>query len=358
MPTHFRKAPYALRSQLCPSHLSLALPPRRHSASRHTLSFICVAQQADYVTPPAGNEADLELWEVLDLATEAELVALHNILYGRSPLSPILKSLMADNEPAVPLRGRAALMHRIEARFRFLAATAGALLKGRRPSYRESLLQVRDRLSIKCPSGLTTPELEAEIYMHLLQHHSPSVEGLVEEIESAADEADSKPVQSAMQVLKQPVLWGARGRKWVNTVAAPMLVAGAEWLPSLAKLGGVAAFGRARPAVLRSLAAKLAVQVHRCDAALRVLYRQGALGARGALQSRMQLQAAQEGVGVAAARYGTARGALAMLGPLMWAWLAADLTLLALGTDYGRLVRAIVALAQVRLLRTHGFVSP
>lgn len=43
--------------------------------------------------------------------------------------------------------------------------------------------------------------------MHLLQHHSPSVEGLVEEIESAADEADSKPVQSAVQVLKQPVLW-------------------------------------------------------------------------------------------------------------------------------------------------------
>lgn len=65
---------------------------------------------------------------------------------------------------------------------------------------------------------------------------------------------------------------------------------GAEWLPSLAKLGGVAAFGRARPAVLRSLAAKLAVQVHRCDAALRVLYRQGALGARGALPSRLQLQ--------------------------------------------------------------------
>ena len=70
------------------------------------------------------------------------------------------------------------------------------------------------------------------------------------------------------------------------------------------------------------------------------------------------MQAAQEGVGIAAARYGTAKGVLAMLGPLMWAWLAADLTLLALGTDYGRLVRAIVALAQVRLLRTHGFVTP
>ena len=38
-----------------------------------------------------------------------------------------------------------------------MQATAGALLKGRRPSYRESLLQVRDRLDINCPSGLPTP---------------------------------------------------------------------------------------------------------------------------------------------------------------------------------------------------------
>ena len=68
-------------------------------------------------------------------------------------------------------------------------------------------------------------------------------------------------------------------------------------------------------------------------------------------------QVAQEGVGIAAARLGAARGVMSLLGPLMWAWLAADLAVLALGTDYGRLVRAIVALAQVRLLRTHGFVS-
>jgi uncharacterized protein YaaW (UPF0174 family) len=47
-----------------------------------------------------------------------------------------------------------------------------------------------------------------------------------------------------------------------------------------------------------------------------------------------------------------------MLGPLMWACLGADLALKALGTDYGRLVRAIFALCQIRLLRTHGFVNP
>lgn len=41
---------------------------------------------------------------------------------GVSPLSPVLKSLLADNEPAAVLhRGRESLMRRIESRFRFLA---------------------------------------------------------------------------------------------------------------------------------------------------------------------------------------------------------------------------------------------
>jgi hypothetical protein len=47
---------------------------------------------------------------------------------GSSPLSPFVKSLVADNEPAaVSLRGRGALMHRLETRFRFLAVSARAV---------------------------------------------------------------------------------------------------------------------------------------------------------------------------------------------------------------------------------------
>ena len=48
----------------------------------------------------------------------------------------------------------------------------------------------------------------------------------------------------------------------------------------------------------------------------------------------------------AAARYGAARSALGLLGPLAWAWLGADLALRAFGTDYCRVVRAVFALAQ------------
>lgn len=69
-------------------------------------------------------------------------------------------------------------------------------------------------------------------------------------------------------------------------------------------------------------------------------------------------QAASQNLTVAAARYSAVRGALGMLGPLMWAWLGADLAFKALGTDYARLVRAIFALCQIRLLRTRGFINP
>ena len=47
-----------------------------------------------------------------------------DIYAGGSLLSPLVKSLVADNEPpAVGLRGRTTLMHRIENRFRFLAVS-------------------------------------------------------------------------------------------------------------------------------------------------------------------------------------------------------------------------------------------
>lgn len=62
---------------------------------------------------------------------------------------------------------------------------------------------------------------------------------------------------------------------------------------------------------------------------------------------------AQRSVATAAARYGAARSALGLLGPLTWAWLGADLVMRALGTDYCRVVRAVFALAQVRSPAAH-----
>ena len=93
---------------------------------------------------PGPQDVDQELWGVLDMASDEELEALHRILYGaalltpynslsldghsinrqtgRSPLSPLIKSIVGESDPpAINLRGRQSVMQRIESRFRFLA---------------------------------------------------------------------------------------------------------------------------------------------------------------------------------------------------------------------------------------------
>lgn len=44
--------------------------------------------------------------------------------------------------------------------------------RGWRPSYRNVLLDVRKKLGIPCSSKLPTGDLEAEIFLHLLQEYS------------------------------------------------------------------------------------------------------------------------------------------------------------------------------------------
>lgn len=58
-------------------------------------------------------------------------------------------------------------------------------------------------------------------------------------------------------------------------------------------------------------------------------------------------QAAQKGLTAATARYSAVQGALSFIGPVMWGWLAVDVALKAIGTDYGRVIRAVFILAQV-----------
>ena len=58
----------------------------------------------------------------------------------------MVKSLVVEKEPALlDQRGRVSVMHKVEARFRFLAADPRTLLSGKRPGYRETLLAIRDR---------------------------------------------------------------------------------------------------------------------------------------------------------------------------------------------------------------------
>ena len=58
----------------------------------------------------------------------------------------MVKSLVIEKEPALlDQRGRLSVMHKVESRFRFLAADPTTLMRGKRPGYRETLLAIRDK---------------------------------------------------------------------------------------------------------------------------------------------------------------------------------------------------------------------
>ncbi|KAF3438322.1 hypothetical protein FNV43_RR21084 [Rhamnella rubrinervis] len=59
----------------------------------------------------------------------------------------------------------------------------------------------------------------------------------------------------------------------------------------------------------------------------------------------------------AASRYLGVRSMMALLGPVLWGTLLADVVIQMLGTDYARILRAIYAFAQIRIIRTYKLPS-
>ncbi len=43
------------------------------------------------------------------------------------------------------------------------------VLRGKRPSYRDALLMLRDRLQVTCGSTIPTPDLETEVFLAIVQ---------------------------------------------------------------------------------------------------------------------------------------------------------------------------------------------
>ncbi|MCO5555647.1 hypothetical protein L7F22_009192 [Adiantum nelumboides] len=119
---------------------------------------------------------DRDLRVVLDLASDAELHDLANILYGQSLLSPLLKSVTRGDGSRrnfdQDIEEREALVDRLESRFLYLGADAKETLRGWRPTYRDILLGVRAKLNVHCSPKLSTEDLEAEIFLHLLQQNT------------------------------------------------------------------------------------------------------------------------------------------------------------------------------------------
>jgi hypothetical protein len=103
-----------------------ANPPCRRYKHRHVESVVTCSSRRQIsrsssstelvaLTEPISKlDVDRDLWEVLDLCSNEELEAVYNILYGSSPLSPVVKSLVKENEPCmVERRGRTSIMHKV-----------------------------------------------------------------------------------------------------------------------------------------------------------------------------------------------------------------------------------------------------
>ncbi|KAK1288678.1 hypothetical protein QJS10_CPB19g01604 [Acorus calamus] len=293
------------------------------------------------VRPPAaisgritdgGETFDPELRSVLELATDDELYELERILFGPSYFSPLLKSIM--NKPDVgyeihceDYEAREDFIEHLESRFLFLAADARSTLRGWRPSYRNVLLGVRRKLGVPCSSKLSTEDLEAEIYLHLLHEYSS------QEIHSSSwDEVKFSNSHGNLEL-------GVNHGKGHSLAA---LKVGAEELKSMILKGG----GILSVAKIYQLVDMLAL----------IDFQGGQLAAIN-LESRTALLVARQGLARAASRYFGLRSLMTLVGPVLWGTLLADIVIQMMGTDYARILQAITAFAQIRLTRTYGWTS-
>ncbi|XP_024364602.1 uncharacterized protein [Physcomitrium patens] len=293
---------------------------------------------------------DPELHSVLVLASDAELYELSNILYGQSPLSPLLKSMapgdgsnrgtIAEAIHEQEYGGRDALLERLESRFMFLAADAKATISGRRPTYRDVLLRVRSKLNVPCSVKLSTEDLEAEIFLHLLQDYSSQPK------KRQQTKRRGVPYLDAVEK--------AKGSRFRDNISSAIRLGSEELLTTLLKGSSAVTVSTLQGIITKQLSGKVLVETARYQLAKEALVKGGqAVAAK--LESQVAVLAARQTLAGAAARYMTLRSTMMVLGPLLWGTFLADMLIRSIGTDYARVVRAIYAFAQIRLSRTYGW---
>ena len=328
---------------------------------------------------------DPDLLAVLELASEEELEALHDLLFRtRSLLGPLLKQHTAWDDERAPST-RPELLRHLGNRLLYLAADSKGTLRGRWPSYRQVLLGLRETLGVECPATLETPFLETvrgggawgcpacevplplplllthraallvhtvqEVFLAVLERHMDAVGGggSAAAASAAAEAAFADGMAGGEAARRRPSL--------LQRLLAPLRVGGEEVLPVVAKASSAAALTRLSQGVLQRLGGQLVGQHIQAEAALQLVMRASSKGLAASLETRVAVQTAQRGLASAAGRYAGVRSVLGFLGPFLWASTAVDLFLLSVGADHQRVIRAVYLLAQIRLLRTGGFVS-
>ena len=268
-----------------------------------------------------------ELRPALELATDDELEGLTDILFRRQ-LNP-LDYMYAPEPIDVCSQDRDLWLDSLEERFRFLAADGVTVLRGktRQVSYRQVLIQVCRYLKIPYNQSLSTPDLEAEIFLILVGRawqQLPTSERRVlnGRLQQAVSQADiSHQLPASLQQDPLGLVLKGSGVVAVNSVIRP-------WL-------------------MQTVARQFALH-----AATYQLAKEAAVQGGLAVTHQATLQAARRGVVVSAARYGTTRTVLAVLGPALWAWFFADLGWRAIATNYARVIPVVFTLAQIRLIRS------
>jgi len=266
-----------------------------------------------------------ELRTALELATEEELQQITNILFCRR-FNP-LDYLRAPDAIAVQSQDWESWLDSVEDRFRYLAADGVTVLKGQteKVSYRQILVRVCHFLKVPYSQKMPTTEIEAEIYLHLVnkawKRLPPSEQkSLSIQIQKAlADSRTPQPLPVHLQHNPLDIVLKGSSVIAVNSLLKPIL--------------------------LKHIAGQFALHFARYQGAKTAVV-QG-----GTIVNQIALQTAKQGMTRAAARYGAVRTVLSLVGPALWGWFIADLGWKAIATDYGRIIPTIFALAQIRLTR-------
>lgn len=272
-----------------------------------------------------------ELRDALELASETELQQLTEILFSRR-FNP-LDYLKAPDVLEVQCRDRVSWLDELENRFRYLAADGITVLRGRTQeiSYRDILLRICHYLKIPYSQQMTALDLEAEVFLNLAgrawkrlpRSEQRSLTHRIQESLSQSNYAEPLPAQ----IQHNPV---------------GLLLKGGSILAVNSVL---------KPLILQQIARQFALHFARYQVAKSVAIRGGAAAAVQ-IQNHIALQTAKRGMAIAAARQGAAKAVFAFLGPVLWATFIAEIGWKAVATNYGRIIPAVFALAQIRLIRS------
>ncbi|KAG8639862.1 hypothetical protein MANES_14G173900v8 [Manihot esculenta] len=262
-----------------------ALPVLNTLGNRRILGLVRCSHGG--ILEKGQGAVDPDLRPVLELATDSELYELERILFGPSYFSPLLKSITGrrvDVDYATieeDLAEREAFIEALESRFLFLAADARSTIRGWRPSYRNVLLAVRKKLNIPCSRKLSTEDLEAEIFLHLVQDYSSEESGTFPSLwESSMISND----QSSLEL---------GPRQWKGPALAALKLGLVELQSMVLKSGGMFTLSSFYQLFSRKLSGKVFLEAANYQVKREIIKKGGQLAAIN-LESRAALLAAKQ----------------------------------------------------------------